>query len=65
LRDFRLGADEADLEAVDFAEPSFAFGLRNAGVEVVADLDQSGALGGVGPEYRAADAGFSELDSRV
>ena len=45
-------ADEADLQAVDLAEPAFAAGFRDAGVEVVADLDQSRALDGVGLRQR-------------
>ena len=52
-----FGAGEADLESFDLAEPAFAFGFGDAGGEVVADLDQAVALGGVGPEHRAADAG--------
>lgn len=61
LCEFPLGAGQADLEALDLAEPAFAFGFGDAGDEVVADLDEPVALGGVGPEYRAADASLSEL----
>ena len=50
--EFLAGADEADLQAVDLAEPAFAAGFRDAGVEVVADLDQSRALDGVGLRQR-------------
>ncbi|RPK70163.1 Tn3 transposase DDE domain protein [Streptomyces sp. ADI97-07] len=39
------------------AEPALALGFGDAGEEVVADLGESVALGGVGPEHRAADAG--------
>jgi hypothetical protein len=56
LGKFPFGAGEADVEPFDFAEPSFAFGLGDAGDEVVADLGESVALGGVGPEHRTADA---------
>jgi hypothetical protein len=38
---------EADLEALDLAEPAFAFGFRDAGEEVVADVDQTRPLGRV------------------
>ena len=43
-----LGSGETDLEAVDLAEPAFAVGLVDAGEQVVADLFQPSALGGVG-----------------
>jgi hypothetical protein len=42
-------AGVADSESFDFAEPAFAFGFDDAGIEVVADLFQSGALGWVRP----------------
>jgi hypothetical protein len=41
------GGGEADLESFGFAGPAFAFGFGDAGVEVVADLLQAVALGGV------------------
>ena len=48
LGEFLAGAGEADLQPVDLAEPAFAAGFGDADMEVVADLDQPGALGGVG-----------------
>lgn len=48
----------ADLEALDFAEPAFAFGFDDAGFKVVVDLLEPGPLGGVRSEERASDAGF-------
>ncbi|MGH3193125.1 MAG: hypothetical protein ACRDPY_35230 [Streptosporangiaceae bacterium] len=41
---------EADLESFGFAGPAFAFGLGDAGQEVVADILQPVFLGGVSPE---------------
>jgi hypothetical protein len=61
LGEFVFGAGEADLQSFDFAEPAFAFGFGDAGGEVVADVGEAVALGGVWPVHRAADAGFSEL----
>ncbi len=52
-----VGAVEADLESFDFAEPALTLCFGDAGGEVVADLDEPLALGGIGPEHRAADAG--------
>lgn len=46
------------MQAFDLAEPAFTFGFGDACGEVVADLDESVALGGVGPQQRAADAGM-------
>src|SRR5882757_1736154 len=57
LRQFVHGAGQADLESFDLAEPAFALGFGDAGVEVVADLEQSGLLGGIGPQEWASDAG--------
>ena len=48
LGEFRAGSGEADLEAFDLAEPSFAAGFLDPAEEVVADVDESAALGGVG-----------------
>jgi hypothetical protein len=39
-----VGAGEADLEAFDLAQPAFAFGLVDAGQQVVADLLQARLL---------------------
>jgi len=47
LGKFLLGGGAADRESFDLAEPAFAFGFGDAGGEVVADLDQPAALGGV------------------
>jgi hypothetical protein len=47
LGEFVLGAGEADLQSFDLAEPALAFGFGDAGGEVVADLGESVALGGV------------------
>src|SRR5215207_3601477 len=62
LVEFLTGAVEADLQAVDFAEPAFSAGFGDAGVQGVANLDQPGALGGIGAQQRAAQTGLSELD---
>jgi hypothetical protein len=51
------GGGEADLESFGFAGPAFAFGFGDAGVEVVADLLQAVALGGVDAQEGAPDAG--------
>jgi hypothetical protein len=56
LGELVLGSGEADLESFYFAVPAFAFGFGDAGGEVVADLGEAVLLGGVGPEYGAADA---------
>ncbi|MCB8908344.1 MULTISPECIES: hypothetical protein [unclassified Streptomyces] len=60
LLDLGFGAGQADLEALDLAEPSFVLGLDDSGMEVVADLDESVPLSWIGAEHRAPDAGFSE-----
>jgi hypothetical protein len=56
LGELVLGAGEADLEALDLAEPAFAFGLGDAVVQVGPDLLEPGSLGGVRPQERAPDA---------
>ncbi|MEU8251059.1 hypothetical protein [Nonomuraea sp. NPDC048916] len=56
-----LGASQADLESFNLAEPAFAFGLGNAGDEVVADLFDAGALDRVRPEKRTSDTSLTEL----
>jgi hypothetical protein len=61
LGELVLGSRKADTKSFDFAEPAFTFGFGDAGEEIVADLDEAVSLGRVGPEHRAADAGFSEL----
>ena len=47
--EFVLDAGVADLKAFDFAEPAFAFGLDDAGLEIVADLFEPAALRRVRP----------------
>ena len=54
LVEFGAGAGEADLQAFGLAEPAVGLGLGDAGDEVVADLDQAGSGGGVGPQEWAA-----------
>ncbi|WP_406358583.1 hypothetical protein [Streptomyces sp. NBC_00658] len=61
LGEFLLSSGEADLEPFDFAKPAFTFGLGDAGVQVVADVGESGALGWIRSKERASDAGLSEL----
>jgi phosphatidate phosphatase APP1 len=56
LGELVLDAAVADLESLDFAEPSFAFRLDDAGFEVVADLDESVTLCGVRSQERASHA---------
>ena len=48
-----FGPGQADFEAFDFAKPTFQFGFRDPGNQVVADLDETPALSGVGPEESA------------
>ncbi|WP_171074263.1 hypothetical protein [Nonomuraea basaltis] len=60
-----FGTSEADVESFDLAEPAFPFSFGDPREEVVADLGQAVAMGGIGPEHRAADAGFSELRNPV
>ena len=47
LQEFGAGAVEADLQALDFSEPSFVAGLVDAGDEVVADVEEAVSLGWV------------------
>src|SRR6266568_3567277 len=56
LGEFVFGAGEADLESFGFAGPAFAVGFGDAGGEVVADLGDAVALGGVGPVQGAPEA---------
>jgi hypothetical protein len=56
LGELVLGAGEADLESLGFAEPAFAVGFGDAGGQVVADLGDAVALGGVGPVQGASEA---------
>ena len=61
LGELVVGAGEADLQSVDFAEPALAFGFGDAVVQVGADLLQPGALGWVWPQERAAQVPLTEL----
>jgi hypothetical protein len=56
LSDLVVGGVEADAESFGFSGPAFSFGFGDAGVEVVADLYEAVALGGVDPQERAPDA---------
>ena len=49
LGELVVGAGEADFESFDLAVPAFAFGLGDAGVQVVADLFEPGSLRGICP----------------
>ena len=53
LGEFVVGPGEADLESFDFAEPAFAFGVGDAGDQVVADFGNALALSGIGPVHAA------------
>jgi hypothetical protein len=55
LGELVLGVGEADLEALDLAEPAFTLGLGDAVVQVGPDLLEPAALGGVRPQERAPD----------
>ena len=48
---------QGDLEAGDLAEPVFASGLVGPGAQIVGDLNEAGACGGVWSEHRAANTG--------
>jgi hypothetical protein len=48
LGELVAGCGEADVESVDFPEQAFGVGFGDAVEEVVADLDESGPLGGIG-----------------
>lgn len=50
LGEFLLGPGEADLQPLDLAEPALAVGFGDPAGQVVADLQQPGLLGGVGPQ---------------
>ncbi|MEU4490179.1 hypothetical protein AB0H94_35810 [Streptomyces purpurascens] len=58
LGELVLGSGKTDLKSFHLAQPALAFGLDEAGQEVVADLDQAAALVGLGTKHRAADAGM-------
>ena len=50
LADLGLGAGQTDAESFDLAQPALLLCLSNAVDQVVADLDQTAALGGIGAE---------------
>ncbi|MFF7644188.1 hypothetical protein ACFZCX_28580 [Streptomyces canus] len=56
LRELVPRPAEADLQTLDFTEPALAFGLCDAGVQVVADLDQPRPLSWVRTQERASHA---------
>jgi hypothetical protein len=45
LRELVVGAAEADLEPLDFAEPALALSLSDAGDEIIADFRDNAAAG--------------------
>jgi hypothetical protein len=57
--EFVVGGGDADGESFDVTEPTLLVSFGDAVVQVVAEFDEAGALGGVGAQYGAADAGFS------
>jgi len=57
LGELLLCRGEADLQALGFPGPAFAVRFFDACLQVVADFGQPGALGRVGTQQRAADAG--------
>lgn len=61
MAELGFGPGEADAESFDLAEPTFPVGFGDPVEEIVADLHEPAALGGVGAQEGAADAGFSEL----
>ena len=66
LGEFLAGAIEADLEAVDLAEPVVRASFRDPGDQVVADFEEPVALGGVWTQERAPQAGvFVDAGGRV
>src|SRR6516225_9507543 len=54
LAEFLLGGGEADLQALDFAEPALPLGFVDAGEQVVADLGDAVPLLRVHPEQAAS-----------
>jgi hypothetical protein len=54
LGDFVVGGGEADAESFGLSGPALAFGLGDAGEEVVADRFEAVELGGVDAEEWAA-----------
>ena len=64
LGELVVGAGEADLEAVDLAEPAFPLRLGDAGKQVVADLFQARSLRWVWSQERTSDTRLSELSKQ-
>jgi hypothetical protein len=56
LGELVLGAGEADVEAIDFAEPAFSPGFGDAVEEVVADLGDAGRWPGRLPSFIPCNA---------
>jgi len=59
--EFLFGGLEGGLQAGDLAEPAFAAGFGDSGLEVVADLQQPGFLGRIRSELRAPDTALTEM----
>lgn len=59
------GAAVADLRAPDLTQPAFAFGLDEAGFEVVADLFEPGTLRRIRSQERASLASMLMDAGRV
>ncbi|MGW2207440.1 hypothetical protein [Streptomyces sp. NPDC001774] len=57
LREFRLGAGEADFEPFDLAEPALSVGFGNASNEVVTDFCEARPLCGIWAKHGTPDAG--------
>ena len=55
-REFLLRPGEADVEALDLAEPAFVLGLGDAGQQALADLGDPPPLGGIGSKEAAPQA---------
>jgi hypothetical protein len=56
LGEFLFRAGEADFEALDLAEPAFAFGLGDADQQAFADLGDPAPLGWIGSKEAAPQA---------
>ena len=61
--EFAFGGFQADLEALDFAEPAVHPGFGDALVEVVDDLGETGSLPRRNSQHRAAQAPLTDLTS--
>lgn len=65
LGEFVPASGEADFESFDLAQPAFMSGFGDPCDEVVADLGQARALGGVGAKHGAADAPLTERTTLI